>query len=307
VEKTSQHDVVWPTGAITVKNGDKNEELKIRYCLADFLSGIERYQAHFMPVSSAEWHNEMVSLPDYIDPDFKNSDNSVPYISMADKNGNLYRVIVTKTLCNLCLNAKNLWRNLQELGGINNSHVLKQVALESKKIEEKMTAEIEKVRAGHKEEMEQTVEDLTNEIISNIASGLLSDEMISIGSGAVATPQAQTTPAETTKTETAEKKETKEPEKAAAEEEDEEEMAFNDPYIDTPLCTSCNDCMNVNSQMFGYDENKQAYIKDPKAGTFKDLVTAAEKCPVKIIHPGKPLNPDEPGLDELVKIAEKYN
>ena len=94
---------------------------------------------------------------------------------------------------------------------------------------------------------------------------------------------------------------------AVAEEDDEEEMAFNDPYIDTPLCTSCNDCMNVNSQMFGYDENRQAFVKDPKAGTFKELVTAAEKCPVKIIHPGKPLNPNEPGLDELVKIAEKYN
>ena len=48
-----------------------------------------------------------------------------------------------------------------------------------------------------------------------------------------------------------------------------------DPWIDTPLCTSCNDCMAVNPRLFLYDENKQAYIDDPHTGTFADLVVAA--------------------------------
>ena len=50
-----------------------------------------------------------------------------------------------------------------------------------------------------------------------------------------------------------------------------------------------------------------AYIADAKAGTFSDLVEAAEKCPVKIIHPGSPLNPDEADLDSLVERAAKFN
>jgi hypothetical protein len=58
--------------------------------------------------------------------------------------------------------------------------------------------------------------------------------------------------------------------------------------------------------MFAYNENKQAYIVDPDAGTFKDLVEAAEGCQVAIIHPGKPRNPDEPGLDELMRRAEAF-
>jgi len=59
--------------------------------------------------------------------------------------------------------------------------------------------------------------------------------------------------------------------------------------------------------MFQYNGSKQATIADPKAGTFKELVMAAEECPVSIIHPGLPIDKDEPGLEELVKRAEKFN
>ncbi len=64
--------------------------------------------------------------------------------------------------------------------------------------------------------------------------------------------------------------------------------------------------MAVNKQMFKYDDNKQAYIADLNAGTYRQLVEAAEACQVSIIHPGKPWNPDEPGLDELLKRAELF-
>ena len=58
--------------------------------------------------------------------------------------------------------------------------------------------------------------------------------------------------------------------------------------------------------MFAYNENKQAYIKDPRAGTFQELVKAAELCPAEIIHPGTPLDPDEPDLEKWVKRAERF-
>jgi pyruvate-ferredoxin/flavodoxin oxidoreductase len=96
-----------------------------------------------------------------------------------------------------------------------------------------------------------------------------------------------------------------EAEPAAAE--DEDEGFALEPYIDTAMCTSCNECTNLNGQMFAYNENKQAYIKDPKAGTFAQLVQAAEKCPAAIIHPGDPLNPKEKDLEKWVKRAEKFN
>ena len=84
------------------------------------------------------------------------------------------------------------------------------------------------------------------------------------------------------------------------------EPSSEEPYIETPRCTSCNECTLANNRMFVYNENKQAYIKDPSAGTYRQLVEAAESCQVAIIHPGKPRDPNEPGLDELLKRAEAF-
>jgi hypothetical protein len=84
------------------------------------------------------------------------------------------------------------------------------------------------------------------------------------------------------------------------------EASADEPSIETPRCTTCDECTQINSRMFAYDENKQAYIADVDAGTYRELVEAAESCQVCIIHPGKPRNPNEPNLDELTKRAEPF-
>jgi len=58
--------------------------------------------------------------------------------------------------------------------------------------------------------------------------------------------------------------------------------------------------------MFAYNANRQAQIVDPNAGTYRQLVEAAESCQVSIIHPGKPRNSNEPGLEDLIKRAEPF-
>jgi hypothetical protein len=85
-----------------------------------------------------------------------------------------------------------------------------------------------------------------------------------------------------------------------------ENKRSDDPYIETPRCSSCNECIKINDRMFKYDRNKQAYIADIEAGTYAQLVQAAESCQVAIIHPGRPRNPNEPGLEELRKRAASF-
>jgi hypothetical protein len=84
------------------------------------------------------------------------------------------------------------------------------------------------------------------------------------------------------------------------------ERSPDEAYIETFRCSSCNECTQINDKMFGYDANKQAFIKDLKAGTYRQMVDAAENCQLSIIHPGKPWNPNEPGLDESIKRAEAF-
>ena len=88
--------------------------------------------------------------------------------------------------------------------------------------------------------------------------------------------------------------------------EKETEKSSSDAYIETPRCASCNECIQINDKMFSYDGNKQAFIADVSAGTFAQLVEAAENCQVAIIHPGKPRNPNEAGLEDLIKRAEAF-
>lgn len=93
---------------------------------------------------------------------------------------------------------------------------------------------------------------------------------------------------------------------AAAPADDDDDMGM-EPWIESAMCTSCNECTNINGQMFAYDENKQAYVKDPRAGTFAQMVQAAEKCPAAIIHPGDPLDPDEKDLAKWIARAQPFN
>ncbi len=96
------------------------------------------------------------------------------------------------------------------------------------------------------------------------------------------------------------------PAAASAPAEAEPERSPDEAYIETARCATCNECTNINNKMFAYDGNKQAYIADINAGTYAQLVEAAENCQVAIIHPGKPRNPKEPGLEDLMKRAEAF-
>ena len=80
----------------------------------------------------------------------------------------------------------------------------------------------------------------------------------------------------------------------------------DEAYIESARCTTCNECTQINNKMFAYDKNKQAHIVDVNAGTYRQLVEAAESCQVAIIHPGKPRDPNEPGLEDLLKRAEPF-
>jgi ferredoxin len=85
------------------------------------------------------------------------------------------------------------------------------------------------------------------------------------------------------------------------------QRSSDDASIETERCSSCNECILINNKMFAYNANKQAYIADLNAGTYRQLVEAAESCQVSVIHPGKPRNPDEPDVEELLKRAEPFH
>ncbi|MBF0219511.1 MAG: ferredoxin [Gammaproteobacteria bacterium] len=81
---------------------------------------------------------------------------------------------------------------------------------------------------------------------------------------------------------------------------------FEAVWIETPECTACDECVEINPKIFAYNGDKKAIVVDPRGGPFVDIVKAAEKCTAGVIHPGTPGNPTEPNLEKLVARAAKY-
>jgi pyruvate-ferredoxin/flavodoxin oxidoreductase len=79
------------------------------------------------------------------------------------------------------------------------------------------------------------------------------------------------------------------------------------PWIDTDECTACDECTNLNSKIFAYNDSKKAYIKNPTGGPYKDLVKSAERCTARVIHPGLPADRSAKDIEKWIKRGEKFN
>ena len=179
-----------------------------------------------------------------------------------------------------------------------------ELAIEKVREEEQLAdaAQRQQLQEEHNEELETVRSETASDVMGQLVDVLMGGDLASLiqgGGPAVSMPASDTPPGAEPVVETESNLAEPAPEVPV---EEEEEVSFDDPWIDTMLCTTCDDCMAVNKLVFVYNDDKQAIIADPKAGTFAELVQAAEICPAKCIHPGNPLNPNEPGLDELMRV-----
>jgi hypothetical protein len=256
----------WPTHGLNYADPElQSLSEKIAFTFADFVVSDARYAKHFTIVSHSDWQDGMVPLNVFLELDIQALSGKVPYIWVTDKNDLLRRAIVDDELIGATRRCLETWKNLQETGGINNSHACGLLARE-KEIWEREKAE--------------ELSALKSQPVSETPSASQAVETEAVSASEVEQPEAVDTSVA---------------------------MTTEGPYIETPRCTTCNECTDLNNRMFAYDDNEQAYITDPDAGTYRQLVTAAESCQVAIIHPGKPRNADEQGLDELVARAEPFN
>ncbi|MEJ2721563.1 MAG: hypothetical protein P8181_10570 [bacterium] len=292
IAENPQLERAWPAETFIYQNPLQDERrTELEFTPADFLLCDVRLAGHFWRVPPTMWHQDMVPLADFLLLDEETADTKVPYVNAVGIDNDVERVAMTRVVVSFVRRCGSFWRQVQELGGVNNSFAERALQEEKGRLEEEKQTEVEAVEAQYETQLNRNVGDLTREIIQRIVDqiasggGLGSTAAEGRGAAAVSAPEAAPAPAE------APEAEAEAPEPVEAEEEEEEEgVSFDDAYIDSPLCSSCNECTNLNSRMFAYNDNIQAYIKDPAA-----------------VHPGKPKNPDEPGLEELIKRGEKYN
>lgn len=278
----------------------------VDFTFADYCLLKPELRHHFRRIAAGLEADELVTVAEYLALPVEEQDRSVPYVLSVDGDGVVHRLAVSRLLMFACRDRLGFWRDLQSMAGIHNYYVEQAIARVREEEQARAAAEIEALEAAHAEEIEQVRESAAEEVMGRLTEVLMELDLSgdALARAPAAAPSAA--PAEApTREEAAPEAEPAAPE--PEEEEEEEALSFDEPWIDSMMCTSCDDCMSINKVMFVYNDDKQAYITDAKAGTYEQLVRAAELCPARCIHPGKPLNSSEPGLDELIKRAEPFN
>lgn len=301
----------WPVCEIPcLDEAGAQNTIASRFSFADFALLEEAYRDEYRLLPAGLECESFVEAAEYFQLDTEASSEMIPFVWATDSEGVLHRLAFTRRLGFACRDRLGYWHTLQELSGVRNEYVLEAVQNERERMEAEFATERGRLLAEHTEEVERVRTEAAGEALRRLAEGLVNADLASLASGAVsgAIPATSTVAAPTAPPKTkAPAKPTEAPPMSEAAADDDEDEGFDEPYIDTPLCTTCNDCMAINAQVFVYNANKQAVIADAKAGTFEQIVMAAEKCPAKCIHPGKPLNPSESGLDALIERAKPFN
>ena len=302
-----QADSDWPVEKLEYRSAaGEVTEMDLAFTFADYALLIPELHKHFRVVPTGFEAPELVTVDEFLGAADEGVDRLVPFVWGIDDQGVLMRLVVSRTLVFACRDRLNYWHTLQELAGVQNFYVEAAIDRIVEEQQAALEAEREQLQKAHEEELESARSEAAGEAMGQLVDVLMGADLSAVvgDSSQLATmptplPTAETTSADADSAEA-------EPE-PAPEEEPEEELSFDEPWLDTAMCTTCDDCMGVNKMMFAYNSDKQAIIKDVNAGTYADLVAAAEICPAKCIHPGKPLNPNEPGLDELVARAAPFN
>jgi len=294
----------WPVEKLEYRNADGEvTEMDLAFTFADYALLMPALHEHFRMVPPGFESADLLPVDQYLNADEDLVNRAVPFVWAIDDQDVLVRLVVSRALVFACRDRLNYWHTLQELAGIQNFYVEEAIDRIIEEQRAAIEAEREQLLKEHEEQLESVRSEAAGEAMGQLVDVLMGADlsgMVDGGSQLATMPAAA--PAETeAPAETA----TAEPE--PDEEETEEELSFDEPWLDTAMCTTCDDCMGINKMMFVYNDDKQAIIRDPNAGPFADLVAAAEICPAKCIHPGKPLDSNEPDLDDLVARAAPFN
>jgi len=295
----------WPVEKLEYRNADGEvTEMDLAFTFADYALLMPALHEHYRMVPAGFESADLLPIDRYLDSEEELVEHAVPFVWAIDDQDVLVRLVVSRALVFACRDRLNYWHTLQELAGIRNFYVEEAMERIVEEQRAAIDAEREQIQKEHEEQLESIREEAAGDAIGQLVDVLMGADlsgMIDDGGQPAAMPAVA--PAQT-KAATEKAAAEAEPE---VEKETEAEPSFDKPWLDTEMCTTCDDCMGINKMMFVYNDDKQAIIKDVNAGPFADLVAAAEICPAKCIHPGSPLDPNEPGLDDLIARAAPFN
>jgi pyruvate-ferredoxin/flavodoxin oxidoreductase len=317
LEGNPELEATWPEYELVYLDDGAERTITLPLTVPDWAATEPRFARHFKKVDRSRWDETMVPVHEYLEMGPADREGKTPFIHVLDDEKRLARLSVSHEMIELTEDRLVLWDEIKEMAG---AEVPDAVAKRlTSPVQREYEAKIKALQAEYEGKMADLKKTYPARITRRIAEALVggNGDVLSGLTGAgtavrrpaprpAAAPAAAPAPAPAAPAPAAAAV-AEAPAETEALPAPAEEAEVVEPYIDTELCTSCNDCLQISKQLFAYDGEKRAYIKDPRGGTFQQLVRAAEKCPARVIHPGTPLDPDEPDLDKWVERAKPFN
>lgn len=311
----------WPTYELEyVDDAGAAQRLELPLTIADWAATEARFRKHFRGVPRDAWTEDMVPFHEYLELGADERAGKTPFVHVLGEGTRLERLAVSPEMVRLAEDRLLFWAQLRELAGIRVAPSARDRIVAE--LEGEYETRLAELRADYEARLATLRSTYPQVVARRMAEGLLrataggrqtvadlvaraestpglepldADVLAALLGGPGAAPAATMAPGTAAA-----------PAATAVLEPDDDGLAM-EPYIETARCTSCNECTNLNRKLFAYDANKQAFIKDARAGSFAQLVQAAERCPAGIIHPGTPLNPKEKDLEKWIERAKPFN
>ncbi len=313
----------WPTYTLNYRDAAGAEQtLELPVTIADWAATEGRFKQHFTEVPTAKWDEAMLPFHEYLLLAPADREGHTPYILALAKDRTVRRLAVSIEIVHLAEERQQFWSQLRQLAGLEIAPSVRDLVASS--IEAEFETRSTALRAEYDAKLTDLRATYPAQIARRLASALLTKAggsavmaeflaqlpaaampaMVAAPAPAPAVASAPTTVPTAAVTAPAAPRAAAAP--AAVAVEDDDAMVI-EAWIDSARCTTCNECINASKKIFAYNASKQAFVKDAKAGTYAQLVTAAERCPVAIIHPGTPLNPKEKDIEKWIARAAKFN
>lgn len=305
----------WPVHHLEIKAG--KEGIHTQPCVftaVDFAALDLSLASGFKLVPPEYGIGGLVPLEDYLLDGEGAETAPIPFIWMADDQLHLHQVAVSQSLVKFCHSCLDSWKFIQENTGIRNYHA--EHAVESYKNQIQPTLEVSKGQQVQAAELEAYASAAVKAAMEQLAASLLGFPLSGISdaltSGTAASEDHDnilpevTTPLSTAPEQVADALVPEVETPAEVNSAPAPTMLEVEAWIDSPQCTSCNECVDNFPQIFSYNDDKQAFVASPRGGSYADLVRAAERCPVSIIHPGTPWDKSDPDLAALSERARPF-
>jgi len=305
IKNNPQKEEDWPVYEIDLHGS--GEQTEIGFTWADFASKIPGFEKYFRVIPESLAEEDFLPLTDYLQKNSEGQLSKLPYIWMVDEDKKARKMLVSSSIVLLCQESLDAWHRLQDLGGAKSYHAIQAARAAREESEKQLEEKISALKAEHSQEIENVRTQASFEAMEKLSHVLMNLGDLPVGATDSAPVELPEKGIEASLADSASLEASAGEAESDSVEEEEEDLVSEEAWIETFRCTTCNECTNLNPNMFKYNAEKQAYIADINAGSFEDLVVAAEKCSTKVIHPGKPLNPDEPNLEALLKRAEPFN